>query len=110
MPTQLNIERDNEGYLVNPEDWNPDLAHALAAEENIELTDACWVILHFVRDSWGENRITPDIRHVTDFMAKQQGIDKKAAKQQLFQLFPYGYVKQVCKIAGMQRPRAWSTG
>ena len=28
----------------------------------------------------------------------------------LFDLFPYGYVKQACKIAGMQRPRAWSTG
>jgi len=28
----------------------------------------------------------------------------------LFVLFPYGYVKQACKIAGMRRPRAWSTG
>jgi len=24
--------------------------------------------------------------------------------------FAYGYVKQACKIAGMKRPRAWSTG
>ncbi len=24
--------------------------------------------------------------------------------------FPYGYVKQACRIAGMKRPRAWSTG
>ena len=110
MPTEINAERDAEGYLVNPEDWNPNLAHAFAAEENIVLTDAYWVVLNFVRDSWEENQITPDIRHVTDFMAKQQGIDKKAAKQQLFQLFPYGYVKQTCKIAGMQRPRGWSTG
>jgi len=37
-------------------------------------------------------------------------MDKKAAKGRLFQLFPYGYVKQACKIAGMMRPRAWSTG
>jgi tRNA 2-thiouridine synthesizing protein E len=28
----------------------------------------------------------------------------------LFELYPYGYVKQACKIAGMRRPRAWSTG
>jgi tRNA 2-thiouridine synthesizing protein E len=38
---------------------------------------------------------------------------KGAASQgrnDLFVLFPYGYVKQACKIAGMRRPRAWSTG
>jgi len=32
------------------------------------------------------------------------------AQKKLFELFPYGYVKQACKIAGMRRPRAWSTG
>jgi len=45
-----------------------------------------------------------------DFLVKEQGFEKKTAKQYLFKLFPYGYVKQACKIAGMQRPRAWSTG
>lgn len=35
---------------------------------------------------------------------------KKQAKKLIFELFPYGYVKQACKIAGMMRPRAWSTG
>jgi tRNA 2-thiouridine synthesizing protein E len=34
----------------------------------------------------------------------------KAGRNDLFLLFPYGYVKQACKIAGMRRPRAWSTG
>lgn len=24
-------------------------------------------------------------------------------------LFSYGYVKQACKIAGMKRPRAWTS-
>ena len=39
-----------------------------------------------------------------------QDVAKQHAKAQLFQLFPYGYVQQACKIAGMQKPRAWSTG
>ena len=34
----------------------------------------------------------------------------KEGRNDLFRLFPYGYVKQACKIAGMRRPRAWSTG
>ncbi|MDP3419975.1 MAG: TusE/DsrC/DsvC family sulfur relay protein, partial [Thiobacillus sp.] len=35
-------ERDAEGYLVEPENWNDDIAQALAREENIELSDDHW--------------------------------------------------------------------
>lgn len=110
MTAQTTYQRDAEGYLVHPEDWDTPVAVELAAEENIELGEAHWSILEFVRDYWEVHKVIPDIRHVASHMAVEQSIDKKAAKQQIFQLFPYGYVKQVCKIAGMQRPRAWSTG
>jgi sulfur relay (sulfurtransferase) DsrC/TusE family protein len=60
-------------------------------------------------ENWDESQ-APDVRHVVDFLVREQGFEKKDAKQHLFNLFPYGYVKQACKIAGMQRPRAWSTG
>ena len=110
MLTLSDIDRDVEGYLVHPEDWSPDIADELAKEENIQLTGAYWPILNFVRAYWKENKIIPDIRHVANYMANSQGINKKQAKQTLFDLFPYGYVKQACKIAGMRRLRAWSTG
>jgi tRNA 2-thiouridine synthesizing protein E len=110
MLSHTSVERDAESYLVHPEDWSQDIAAELATEEKIELTDAHWSVLEFVRDYWEDHKVIPDIRHVVSHMAKTQGIDKKAAKQQMFKLFPYGYVKQACKIAGMQRPRAWSTG
>ena len=45
-----------------------------------------------------------------EFLASEHGFNKKTAKTHLYKLFPYGYVKQACKIAGMQRPRVWSTG
>jgi sulfur relay (sulfurtransferase) DsrC/TusE family protein len=32
------------------------------------------------------------------------------ARRRSFELVPYGYVRQACKVAGMRRPRAWSTG
>ena len=63
-----------------------------------------------MRAYWLEHRVAPDVRHVVDHLVSKQGYDKKEAKKHLFDLFPYGYVKQACKIAGMQRPRAWSTG
>ncbi|GAA0406832.1 hypothetical protein GCM10009133_14310 [Cocleimonas flava] len=106
----VSVERDIEGYLVHPEDWTLEIAAELAAEENIELNDDYWPILTFVRDFWVENKVTPDIRHVASYLAELYKVDKKAGKKRIFDLFPYGYVKQTCKIAGMQRPRAWSTG
>lgn len=110
MQNPIVCQRDPEGYLFHPEDWDEDVAQVLAAEENIELTDEHWRVLEFVRGSWEDHQVIPDIRHVASHFAQELGIDKKAAKQHLFELFPYGYVKQTCKIAGMQRPRAWSTG
>jgi tRNA 2-thiouridine synthesizing protein E len=102
--------RDVEGYIVDPEGWNENLARDLAAEEDLELTEEYWPILRFMRDYWQRARVAPDVRHVVQYLVETQGYDKKGAKQHLFNLFPYGYVKQACKVAGMQRPRAWSTG
>jgi tRNA 2-thiouridine synthesizing protein E len=108
--TQIPVERDAEGYLIDPEAWDDEIARELAAQEKLELTDACWAILHFMREYWREHQVTPDVRHVVGFITSDQGVDKKVAKDQLFQLFPYGYVQQACKVAGMIKPRAWSTG
>lgn len=110
MTLHMDVERDGEGYLLDPEAWSPEVAKELAAEEHIELTPAAWPIIEFMRAYWGEHRVAPDVRHVVSHLVDELGMDKKAAKEQLFQLFPYGYVKQACKIAGMMRPRAWSTG
>ena len=104
------LEKDDEGYLVNPELWSPRAATRLSKEEGIALSDEHWEIIRFVRSYYEEHRVIPDVRHVTGYLMDQHGISKKTAKTRLFSLFPYGYVKQACKIAGMKRPRAWSTG
>lgn len=110
MHSNTHYARDVEGYIVDPEDWNENVARHLAAEEYLELTDQHWLVLRFMQDYWHLNKVAPDVRHVTRYLTDTLGINKKDAKQRLFDLFPYGYVKQACKIAGMQRPRAWSTG
>ncbi len=100
-------ERDGEGYLVDPADWNEEVARALAQEENIELNDDHWDAIRFMREFYEENQVAADARFVIKHLAQRMG---REAQKQLFVLFPYGYVKQACKIAGMRRPRAWSTG
>lgn len=100
-------ERDAEGYLVDPGDWNEDVAQALAAEENITLNDDHWDAIRFMREFYEENQVAADARFVIKHLSQRMG---KEAHKKLFELFPYGYVKQACKISGMRRPRAWSTG
>ncbi len=102
--------RDAEGYLVNPEDWTDSIAIDLAKEEGIELNDHHWQVLRFMNKYYRENNVAPDVRHVIRYLATANQLDKKEAKKLVFDLFPYGYVKQACKISGMKRPRAWSTG
>lgn len=104
------ISRDAEGYLIDPEDWSEDIAVEIAGEEDITLNDRYWTALAFIRQYYQEHNIAPDVRHLIGHLAKLYDCDKKAAKKQVFELFPYGYVKQACKIAGMKKPRAWSTG
>ena len=110
LSTEYQIARDPDGYLFDPLDWNETVACQLAAEEGIELNEAHWPVLRYMHERWITNRIAPDVRHVMEFLASEHGFDKKTAKTHLYKLFPYGYVKQACKIAGMQRPRVWSTG
>jgi tRNA 2-thiouridine synthesizing protein E len=100
-------ERDTEGYLLEPGDWNEAIAEALALDENIQLNDDHWDAIRFMRAFYEERQVAADARFVIRHLARRMGDD---ARKRLFELFPYGYVKQACKIAGMRRPRAWSTG
>jgi len=98
---------DAEGYLVEPLDWSEEVALELARQENIELDEDHWDVLRFMRAYYDEHQVAPDARFVIKHLTQRLG---NTARNKLFELFPYGYVKQACKIAGMKRPRAWSTG
>lgn len=103
------LDLGEEGYLNNPEDWNGDVAVQLARTEGIELTNEHWRVIEFMREYFADHGIAADARFVIKFLAEELGYGDDA-RARLFTLFPYGYVKQACKIAGMRRPRAWSTG
>lgn len=103
------VETDLEGYLTDPTDWSEEIAHELARQENIELDTDHWAVIHFMREFYEQRQVAADARFVIKFLAEKCGKGSQA-RTVLFQLFPYGYVKQACKIAGMRKPRAWSTG
>jgi TusE/DsrC/DsvC family sulfur relay protein len=101
------IAFDDEGYLIDPNLWSEDIARELAQKEGILLTEDHWEAIRFMREYYSERQVAPDVRHVMKHLSKYPGNE---SRNRIFELFPYGYVKQACKIAGMKRPRAWSTG
>ncbi len=104
--TEFKAEVDAEGYLVEPADWTEAFAVATAAREGITLGEDHWRAIRFMRAWIEEHGVAPDARHVMKHLTG----DRETGRTVLFDLFPYGYVKQACRIAGMKRPRAWSTG
>lgn len=102
----MTFETDSEGYLVDPGQWTEEVAAELARREGISLTEEHWDVLAFMRDWLEAHQVAPDVRHVMKHLTASRG----AGRNRVFELFPYGYVQQACKIAGMKRPRAWSTG
>ncbi|MCX7673324.1 MAG: TusE/DsrC/DsvC family sulfur relay protein [Thiobacillaceae bacterium] len=97
------IEVDEEGYLVNLSDWSEEVAKFLAEQEKVEMTDAHWEVVNFLREYYNEYQIAPAIRVLTKAIAKKLGPDKGNNKY-LYELFPYGPAKQACKIAGLPKP------
>ncbi|OAN17659.1 sulfur relay protein TusE [Photobacterium jeanii] len=97
------IETDAQGYLKNLEDWSTELVPVLAEEEKIELSDAHWEVVNFVREFYLEFNTSPAIRMLVKAMAKKYG-EEKGNSRYLYKLFPQGPAKQATKLAGLPKP------
>ena len=109
--TLLNGERfsvDGYGCLTDPNQWTEAFAEYVAEQEDVVLTDRHWELIRWIRAEEADHGVMPDARFAMLFLGGDKG--KDAGREELFRLFPYGYVKQAIKIAGMRAPRAWSTG
>lgn len=104
------VDVDEAGYLIDPGHWSPDFAEHVAGIEGLTLGPDHWQVLTFMRAYLDEHGVAADARFVMKFLAETHATDKAGSRRILFELFPYGYVKQACKMAGMKQPRAWSTG
>lgn len=97
------VERDNEGFLLDPSDWDTVVAEAIAREENLELNPQRWQIVTLVREHLEQQQSVPEARVLLRSLREQNGEDQ-ATRKYLYQLFPYGYGQQACKIAGTRKP------
>ena len=99
----VKLETDNEGYLLDPECWDENVASQLAEGESLELNEDRWAVVRLVRDYYEETTCVPEFRKILKAMKETVG-KEKATRKYVYGLFPYGYGQQACKIAGMRKP------
>lgn len=98
-----NIETDQQGFLINVDDWSEDLAAVMAVADDVELTPAHWEIIRFVRDHYFEFDSAPPMRLLVKAVAKRLGADKGNSRY-LYRLFPDGPAKQASRYGGLPKP------
>ena len=99
----LKLQTTDDGFLRDAEQWNRRIAEELARTESIELEDAHWEILLFIRNYYQKFKHLPNARMFVTAVRKEFG-ETKGNSRYLHRLFPQGPLKFACKIAGLPKP------
>lgn len=97
------IALDDEGYLVNLQDWSQEVAQALAKLESINLTELHWSIIHLLRQFYQQYELSPANRALIKYLS--QHLDAEHANSlTLNLLFKGSPAKLAAKLAGLPKP------
>lgn len=88
---------DSDGFLTAPQEWHAEIARTLARNDGLELDEAHWKVIRFLRSHHDKAKTVPTMREV------RQGTG--CSTRDLFALFPAGGpLMQGVKIAGLPKP------
>ncbi len=90
------IDFNDEGFMTNPAQWSEAVAHALANEMSMELTERHFMVINFMRKEFEAHGKVPSLRKVKN----ESGVGTK----ELYALFPKGPAKKAARIAGLGKP------
>ena len=90
------VEFDDDGFMVDESAWTDEIAKAIAAALEVELSDRHWDVINYARSEFETNGEPPTLRRIT----QQTEISMK----DMYQLFPGGPAKIAANIAGLKKP------
>ena len=93
----IKVITTDEGYLESLDQWNPEIAEAIAEQEGIQLTEQHWEVIKWIQEQV-RNEKALTIRGIK----KSGPVDIK----QFYALFPKGPLKISTKIAGVPKPKS----
>ncbi len=105
------IETDNEGYLLNPDDWDEDVAEALIQQHQAAghkpVTETGWELIRFFREYYEDHMVHPSMHKLLVNRAKihhKTFSEEENYRDFLYDLFPHGPIRMLCKLAGLPNP------
>lgn len=92
------VEVNDEGFLLNPDDWTEEMAPELAKEVGIDsLNETHWKVIRFLREDFKEKGQIPSLRRIKN----AGGVPTK----DVYDAFPDGPAKKAAMIAGLGKPQ-----
>ena len=102
--TEIGLELDEEGHLVDHTLWTPEVAQSLADTLSITLSEDHYRILQQVRSFHEQFNHPPSTRPLIKYLMKTLP-DMNISNQMLQQMFNTGLVaRHVNRIAGLPKP------
>jgi tRNA 2-thiouridine synthesizing protein E len=90
-----NYEVDVDGFLINPAQWDESFAEGMAPMVGIaeKLNESHWSVISFIRDRVSATGLSPSVYQV----CKAHRLHLAGLRS----LFPSGYLRGACKLAGL---------
>ena len=95
---------DENGFLIQAEEWSDDIAEAFAAQEGITLTEAHWELLSLLREYFAAFGDSPANRALVNYTKQKLGAGKGNSIY-LMGLFPGSPARVGSRIAGLPKPK-----
>ncbi len=92
------VQVNDEGYLVDANDWTPIIGEAIASEAGITLTPEHWQVVNFAREDFAQQGASPGLRRIA--------ANTDATIRSIYKLFPKGPGKLVARVAGIPKPKS----
>ena len=107
MALKLNgktIHTNEEGFLLDSNSWNDQVAEVLCQAHSIAPTPAHWEVIHLLRNYCAEGNEPPSMRELVKEVRNQ--LDKEKAKSiYLMKLFGASPAKMAARLAGLPKPK-----
>jgi tRNA 2-thiouridine synthesizing protein E len=88
--------RDGDGYLLDMNQWTPEIGRAMAAADGVALNDEMWDQILKAREYYEEYGVVPPIRKFAKYIGANQ--------KELFKLWMTGPMKPITKYGGLPKP------
>ena len=89
------VRVNEEGYLLDADQWSKDIALEIAKEEGVELSDKHFEIVEFIRAK---------VKSGESLTIRSIGNSGKTDIKGFYTLFPGAPLKKASKIAGVPKP------